>query len=267
MRVIAARSLLAALMVVISGAFFTPASAAPTKTSSNPSDGEQLHQAPERVSITFDQPLDPGSRIEVTNHCDERVDEQPTQIDGTEMSVAVTGTSAGMYHVTYVARGLAGVTGESTGAFTFSVHMGGSCDGGGGGHHHGSGSGGHQGSEGGHGGEEGHTSAGHEGAAHRSTTHASTTHASSHSSPSHTSHSSTGMDHGDHAMSSESSSHGEHAGHSAAGDERGATDHISSAPTNSPVRGPGSEAVVMSLSLCALLGVAGGVVLRASAPN
>jgi hypothetical protein len=74
------------------------------------------------------------------------------------------------------------------------------------------------------------------------------------------------MDHGDHASTSEGNAHAEHADH-ATREERDATDHITSAPTDPRVRGSGSEAVVMSLSLCALLGLLGGVVLRASAPN
>jgi methionine-rich copper-binding protein CopC len=266
-RATATRSVLAAFLLVLAGAFVAPASAAPSKLDSSPQDGEELHQAPEQVSISFDQPLDPDSYIEVTNHCDERVDEQPTEVEGTEMSVPVTGDWAGMYHVTYFSKGIGGVTGQQTGTFTFTVHAGASCDGGKGGHEHG-GSGGHEGGGhegGGHNnGEQGHSSGAHEGAAHRSSTHPSTHGTHSSTGMAHTEHTaSSGEVHGDHAeMDHSEMDHSEHS----AGD-KDATDHIRSAPTNSSGSGPGNEAVVLSLSLCALLGVLGGAVLRFSAPS
>ena len=270
-RATATRSVLAAFLLVLAGALVAPASAAPpSKVDSTPQDGDQVHEAPERVSISFDQPLDPESFIHVENHCGDRVDEQPTEVSGTEMSVPVTGNWAGMYHVTYLAKGLGGVTGQETGTFTFSVHAGDGCDGDKGGHEHGGGGNGHNGgghdgggehgSGSGNHGEQGHSSsAGHEGAAHRSTTHAS----------SHSSGSSGGMDHGEHAVTpgggSVDHSSMDHSGHSG-GDNEDATNHIRSGPVNSS-GGPGNQAVVISLSLCALLGVLGGTVLRFSAPN
>ncbi|MGH2808882.1 MAG: copper resistance CopC family protein [Actinomycetota bacterium] len=274
MRALATRSIVGALLLVLAGAFVAPASAAPSKVSSDPDEGEQLHEAPERVTITFDQPLDPSSHIEVENHCGDRVDEQPTDVNGTEMSVPVTGNWGGMYHVTYVAKGVAGVTGQQTGRFMFSVHAGAECDGGGGGgHDHGGGGGTGGGHDGGH--EGGHGGGGHEGSgehgsgagahdpgAHESAAHGSTTHGSAHGAHAGSGTDHAEMDHGGH------SSDGKHADHHAngAGSERDETRNITSAPSGD-LRGPGSDAVMLSLGLCALLGLLGGALLRFSAPK
>jgi methionine-rich copper-binding protein CopC len=262
-----ARALLGALLLVLAGAFIAPASAAPSKVDSSPQDGEELHEAPERVSISFDQPLDPESYIEVTNHCDERVDEQPTQVEGTEMSVPVTGNWAGMYHVTYVAKGIGGVTGQQTGTFTFTVHAGEACDGGEGGHHHG-GKGGNQGS--------GHEGSGHEGSGEHSSgagnhgMHGGTHPAGTHESAAHrgTTHSSTHDTHAsmDHGSTHTGGRHGKHAAHRSNDSQDGAARHITSAPSGG-LQGPGRDAAILSLALCALVGLFGGAVLRFSAPK
>src|SRR5687767_9271763 len=93
--------------------------AAPRYVSSEPSDGAKLHEAPQRVEVTFDQPLDESSSLSIVDECERDIDDNQTVVDGTTMSIGVAETPAGMYHVEYVAEGLGGVTGREEGMFMF----------------------------------------------------------------------------------------------------------------------------------------------------
>lgn len=117
---------------VASAAPAAPASqAAPEYQSSEPRDGAELHEAPDEVTATFSEPLDPASRLAVTDECGKRVDDGNVEVFANEMSVGIERAPSGHYTVSYEARGLAGVTGSTRGRFAFHVHPGKSCDGGG----------------------------------------------------------------------------------------------------------------------------------------
>ncbi|HEV3473118.1 MAG TPA: copper resistance CopC family protein, partial [Actinomycetota bacterium] len=127
-----------------------PAWAAPQRLSADPEPGAELHEAPERVTLSFSEPLDGSSRIRVLDECRNRLDDDNTQIELNEMSIAIEETPSGTYTVAYVA---SGVTGDAVESYEFTVlHAGPSCDGSGG---HGGHGGGGGGGEGGHGGGAG----------------------------------------------------------------------------------------------------------------
>ena len=118
-----------AVLLVLLAAWPVAASqgAPPRYVSSDPSDGEELHQAPERVQVTFDQPLDESSTLRVLDECQREIDGDQTEVVGNTMSIEVAKTPSGMYHVEYLARGIGGITGEEDGMFMFTVHAGRAC--------------------------------------------------------------------------------------------------------------------------------------------
>lgn len=145
----------AALMVALWTA--APAWAAPQRLSADPEPGAELHEAPERVTLSFSEPLDDSSRIRVLDDCRNRLDDGNTEIELNEMSIAIDKTPSGTYTVAYLA---SGITGDAVESYEFTVlHAGPSCDGGGRHDGHGGdddgGGGGGGGGHGGHGGDGG----------------------------------------------------------------------------------------------------------------
>lgn len=143
----------AALMLALWAA--APAWAAPQRLSAEPEPGAELHEAPERVTLSFSEPLDESSRIRVLDDCRNRLDDGNTVIELNEMSIAIEKTPSGTYTVAYLA---SGITGDAVESYEFTVlHAGPSCDGGGHGGHGGDddGDGGGGGGHGGHGGGDG----------------------------------------------------------------------------------------------------------------
>lgn len=258
-----------------------PASAgemAPQYVSSQPSDGEELHRAPDRVEITFSEPLDESSELTVEDGCGRTVDDGAVTVDGNSISVGIALKPSGHYQVSYSATGLAGVTGTSEGGFHFMVHLGPKCSGDGGGGHDGhggrknedgkgeghdghggnSGGGGHDG-----GGSEDHSTSGHD-------TTAGTTHDDDHMATSD--HSMSGG--GEHRKSGEhgkrhsrdkghGGTHGKHGDQPQPSDDTG-EDPTFAAGDGAPVE-PDGRAVLFALAFSLTLGCVGGWFLRVSA--
>lgn len=105
-----------------------PVLAAPQVVSSDPESGQEFHaDAPERVSITFSEPVDSSSRLRVLDDCGNRVDDGKISVGGilsNEISVGITKTVRSTYTVKYVATG---ITGEASGGYGFVVHGGKPC--------------------------------------------------------------------------------------------------------------------------------------------
>ena len=129
MKATATWSLLALLFVA---AFAAPAaaadSAAPAYVSSEPSDGEMVQQAPAQVDVVFSELLEATSKMTVTDECGKRVDDDMLVIRANVMSIGIARTPSGKYKVSYLAKGLGGLTGETKGSFDFMVHKGPACD-------------------------------------------------------------------------------------------------------------------------------------------
>ncbi len=240
------------------------AQVAPQYVSSEPADGEELHQAPEEVSATFSEPLDPSSKLKVEDHCGNRLDDRKVEVSANEMSVGIAKTPGGHYMVTYAAVGLGGITGTNLGQFSFTVHAGKKC--GGGGHHiddgeHGDhGDGGHRDGEHTGGGEHtrdhgggGHTE--HEGGAGHVSGHMGAEHDDGHADTAHTDHSGAAATHGQ-----------GHEDHVAAERERRTKERrptgIATGESPFPELAPDSTAVLLSLILCIAFGGLGGFLLR-----
>lgn len=101
---------------------------APTYVSSQPEDGEEVHEVPEKVEVTFSEPLDESSELSVKDSCGRKVDDGDVAIDGNTMSVGISLKPSGHYQVSYSATGVAGVTGSTEGGFHFMVHFGEPCN-------------------------------------------------------------------------------------------------------------------------------------------
>ncbi len=168
--------------------------------------------------------------------------------------------------MSFVAHGIASVTGSTEDDFKFKVHGGPACDGSEGDHHHGGGKdhdeGDHSEHEGGH---KGNHSGGHDDhndMASHETDHDSETHdASTHSA---------GSSHTDHDDSDASGKHENHknGSHKDADDVPVGVDNpdteLASAPAAPPVPAD-AQAVLFALVLTGLLGAIGGWILRVSA--
>jgi methionine-rich copper-binding protein CopC len=250
----------AALLVLAVAAPAAYAAAPPAYQSSEPSDGDTMHEPPDRVEATFDQPLDPSSALMVTDACGHRIDDRTTEVSGNSMSVGLEEKPSGEYTVTYLARGIAGVTGATQGRFTFTAHAGKSCGPGAAKHDH-------DGNDDDH---EGHTggSDDHSGTHDGSGDHdPGTEHTAGHAAGSsdHIDHAAgSTTDHEAHAAGSEDDKHADHAG----GHERndlaaGGFDGITSSDTaRNLIERADSGTLLVALGLCLLLGVLGGAVLR-----
>ncbi|MBW3594912.1 MAG: copper resistance protein CopC [Actinobacteria bacterium] len=256
-----------AAALVLSAALPAVASqAAPQYLSSEPSDGETVHQPPDRVEATFDEPLDGSSRLVVKDECGRRVSNRKTEVEVNTMSTTLTAKPSGEYHVEYMAVGLGGITGTATGHFTFTAHAGKACDGGSGGHN------GHNGNNGKHGNgheDNGHDSNGHDGNGHDGGgDHDVTDHSAG--GGDHDRHGSTGDEqHSDHAPTG-SGDHGNHDGNGsnenddalASGEIPGITSPDDTA--RKLLSSADSTTLLVALGLCLALGVLGGAILRAS---
>ena len=266
---------LSALLMLLLAVPVLPAAAqglAPEYVESEPADGATMHQAPAEVVVRFSEPLDESSTMEVRDECGGRVDDGNVVVDLQEMSVGIAEEPSGTYKVNYYAKGIRGLTGQTSGSFTFQVHAGSSCDGDGGGHGNHGGNGGtggnggnHRGHDGGGGdgnmgSHQGHEGSG-DGADHSTMSHDSTT--TDHSTMDHSSDGGT-MDHAGHKGMKN-----KHAGHGKAKPSQ-EPDRQKPPPQAGPEDLGGNvegSAVMISLGLSMVLGVAGGWYLRTSAPR
>ena len=261
------------LAVVMVGWMAAPALAAPTVVSTDPEEGETMHQPPGDVTVEFSEPLQESSGLTVKDSCGKKVSEGDGRIVGpvmNELNVVVgPAPHRGTYTVEYVATG---VTGTATGSFTFVVHGGVDCDGSGGGGHggHGGGGDGDGGGSGSGGGHDGHGGSGdgdHDGSGGDHDGSGGGTHS--------TSDDHSGMD---------MSGHGEHQDMAHKNDQKGSkgnrhANHGGNEQdeNNPPLAGPPSNAiatdiptgstVVVALGLAVLMGLVGGWVLRVSSPS
>ena len=103
------------------------ASAAPLYVASDPADREQIHQAPERVEVTFTEPLDESSDLTIQDTCGRTLDDGKVQVSANTMSVGIKRRPSGKYVVSYAATGIGGITGTNAGGFQFKVHAGRPC--------------------------------------------------------------------------------------------------------------------------------------------
>src|SRR3712207_628582 len=103
---------------------------APSYQSSEPSKGEMMDHPPSEVTVTFSEPLDQSSWMNVLDDCGNEIDAGPATVQLNEMTVGIGKTPSGNYKVVYKAVGLAGATGSSTSSFEFMVHHGKPCGGG-----------------------------------------------------------------------------------------------------------------------------------------
>ena len=265
------RALLMAVALV--GWMAAPALAAPAVLSTTPEDGAEMHDPPGEVTIEFSEPLQGSSGIEVIDDCGQKVNEGQGRVTGTasnELNAVIDkAPHKGTYTVEYVATG---VTGTTTGSFTFYVHGGTDCDGSGGGHHGGgstggSGGGGHNG--GGHGGSGGgggkHGGHGSNGGTDDGMDHTDGSH--SVGSSGNATHDMRGHD----MNKAKGSKHRNNKHRNDNGGGRETDDGIADiAIDGDPLNAtdiPTGQTVAIALGLAVLLGLAGGWVLRVSSPR
>lgn len=264
MRKLLTGSYAALLVLLVAAPAVASRAAPPGYQSSEPSDGAAVHEAPDRVEVTFDQPLDDASNLTITDECDRRVDDGATEVFGNSMSVALKQKPSGEYRVAYVARGIGGLTGTNEGRFTFIAHTGKSCGDSGGEPHHGN----NDGKEGNHGGNHGtKDGSGHSGESPFGTDHSSTDQSGTvHSVASGQveSHSSAaGSSHDDLSGTGDGSNDPSNGNHTTAAAED--FDGITSSDTSrNLLTRANSTTLLISLFLCAALGILGGAVLRAT---
>jgi methionine-rich copper-binding protein CopC len=245
-------SLLGTTLLVLLWASHALAAGAPQYVSSDPAKGESLHEAPERVEVTFSEPLDPSSDMAVSDECGRRVDDGQVEVVATQMSVGIEKQPAGKYTVEYTAVGIGGVTGSAGGSYSFSVHRGPTCPGGPG---HGGHGNGHNGTDGG---EQGH---GHDRGEHDPSVHGS---GEAHEGD-HTVHGAT------HASGS-AAAHEKHDGRNGRHDHNGRgheKHHPKKADEPPELAGPGlrserldGSTAAVTIAVAMLFGVAGGGMLR-----
>ena len=237
-----------------------PAFAAPSVTSSDPADGAEEHEAPETVTITFDQPLDPETAlIKVVDGCGRQIDAENTTVQLNEMSVDLAKKPSGLYKAFYYAEAPAGVTGSASGSISFTVHFGPACGPDAEKHNHGGSEGNHEGHEG-----EGHESGtdheGHDGGSGHST-HSTSTH-TTHNSTGHSTHTTaSGSGHSDHQQAT-GNHHHKNKGNGPNINAAGGKDPAPRAAGNDPIGLSDGQAVLVSLAACLLLGVGGGWMIR-----
>ncbi|HJR44645.1 MAG TPA: copper resistance CopC family protein [Actinomycetota bacterium] len=275
MRVLRNTGIVAAGFLV---ALSIPAGAAPARTlapgyvSSEPEDGAMLDHPPEQVEVTFDEPLDPESTLRVEDECGRQIDDGDVTVQVNQMTVGIELTPSGDYTVKWLAKGIAGATGQDTGSFSFMVHHGPACDGGGGGGHDGhggggggaGGGGGHEGHEGGGGGGDMDEHGGHESTA--GTDHGSMDHSTSemdHGAGRHADMDHGQMKHGQ--MKHGKKKNGKHANHKRPKAPTTPAENPPSAdPGGDPPIAPNGAAVMLALGLSLALGGVGGWFLRVS---
>ena len=98
----------------------------PEFVTGDPAPGTTAHDPPERVSVTFDETLDPLASTLSVFACDERVDDGEVIVADDTMSVGLEETPPGRYRVEYTATGADDTPEErqepTTGSYTFSLH-------------------------------------------------------------------------------------------------------------------------------------------------
>lgn len=274
-------SSLLALSLVWLGPVAAAQQAGPEPTDESPKAGGAVREAPDEVSMTFSEPLDPSSHLEVTDQCGRTVSGD-TEVTVDEMSTNLTMKPKGHYTVDWTATGIAGASGTNEGSYAFHVYQGDPCDpdkGGNGNHNHNNNGGpknnNHHGNNNHNGGHGNGPGGGHDGSSHTgdhsSTTHTSTDHSAGTHSPTDGDHSGAGdhgadARHGDHGEKKKGAGHSEHRGGGdgepnkpSGPDERSVADGPTSATENDALN------LLLVLLLPALLGTTGGVVLRARA--
>ncbi len=271
-----AKSLVAAVpLLLLAGTGPVAARQGPEPTDSSPERGAVVHRAPDEVSMTFSEPLDPSSHLHVTDECG-RVVSGETEVVVDEMSTELRLKPSGHYEVQWSATGLA-ASGTNEGSWAFHVHAGESCkpddNGNGnnnGNHHHGNG--GPKG-DGKHGHGDKHDGKRHPGGDHGGGDHSGTLHSpATHTGDDHDGGADHGAGHagaGDHGGRHEGRGHGpaekgKHEHH--AGDRPDvAPDRAGDAAADRPTGASENEALnlLLVLLLPALLGTGGGALLRA----
>jgi methionine-rich copper-binding protein CopC len=257
----------AALLVLVAAPAAASQVAPPQYESSEPAEGATVHKAPDRIEVTFDQPLDDTSSLSVTDGCDRDVDDEATEISGDTMSVGLELKPSGNYHVEYVARGLAGVTGENEGHFTFTAHGGESCDGRKKKHDHDDEDKDHHKDDDGHKehDDRGHDDNGHDDMDHDDGDHGTGDTHDGGSGSSHTDHKGGG---GHHCGGNGDHQDGDHSRAGSDDDPVASGDDISGITPSDTAREllkrADSTTLLISLALCVALGIAGGAVLRAT---
>jgi methionine-rich copper-binding protein CopC len=240
------RIALLAVLVVVLGPRAVGAQDGPRPTDTSPEQGGVVTRAPDEVSMTFDEPLDPSSRLEVHDECG-RLVSGDTEITVDEMSTPLTLKPKGHYVVSWSATGLAGASGTRDGTWAFHVREGNHCDPdeNNGNHHHNNNENGNEhnnhgnNKNGGHrnGGGDGHHSPG--GDSHPSG-HTTTTHSTTHGDDTGTGAHAGGHRTGNHEMRGKHGGHGEqsgdgrHVGHRERGDGRDLGDRSVADPGPAP---------------------------------
>ena len=276
------------MAVAMLGWAAAPAFAAPQVVAQDPEPGTEFHSdAPERVTVTFSEPLDASSEMQVVDECGGRVDDGETSIGGTasnELSIGIAKTVQSTYTVKYVATG---VSGTATGSYDFVVHGGKPCGGSDGGGHdgHGGGSGGGDGSgsgggdgggHGGHGANDGDSDddGGRGGTDHNGHTDGGDD--MDHDSMSADEHAEmTGGHRKDRPGKHGGGKHGggkhgggKHGGHKKPGEDPDPGERpLAAGNDDFPTDIPTGTTVLVSLGLAVALGMLGGWVLRVSSPS
>lgn len=122
------RKSVVALLVLWTLGLFAPAHAAPPKyQDSEPDPNETAHHL-ERVSVTFNEPLDPTASSLSVSACGHRVDNGTVTFEDANrtMSVELDSTPVGIYTTNYTASGIDDTPAEkedpTKGSFNFSYH-------------------------------------------------------------------------------------------------------------------------------------------------
>lgn len=244
------------------------AQTAPTYQSSDPSKGEMMDHPPAEVTVTFDQPLDQSSWMNVLDECGKEIDAGAATVNLNELTVQIGDrTPSGMYEVVYKAVGVAGATGSSGSTFEFMVHHGEPCKDGKKPHHHGGGKkkkkkddhGGHDDHRKDDDGHDGHD----DGIDDDHSEHSGMTGTGS---SGHTGHTTGGL--ATHDGAGHGAGHGQHGRHGGSPEKTGNGAEpplLATGDTNVPV-GADGQAVLLGLGLALAVGVLGGWLLRLSGP-
>lgn len=245
----------------------------PLLVASDPEAGAEMSQAPERIRITFSEPLDPSSQIRVVDECERLIDNGATVVTANYMEARLKRTPSGPYSVYYRAKGPGGLSGETVGSFQFVVEAGRPCaqhadhGSGHGDKHQGGGKehpGRHDGEHGGdgHSGETDHSGMSHSDGQHSGETdHSKMSHSGS--GPGSRSH---GSDHKgkNHGPNHERGANGKHGpDHEDRQDEGSAPSNtLAAAEGSRPLGSVEGSAVITALAAALLLGTAGGWLIR-----
>jgi methionine-rich copper-binding protein CopC len=234
---------------------------APSYQSSEPSKGEMMDHPPSEVRVTFSEPLDQSSWMNVLDECGNEIDAGPATVELNEMTVGIGKTPSGTYEVVYKATGLAGATGSSTSSFEFMVHHGKPCGGGKKNHHHDDKKK-HPNKHDEHDDDEDHDGHDDDGTSGHSG------HSGMTGMPGSTDHSGHDMGSMDHDTTGQGGGHGRHAKHPRDPGPRAEDDTptLAGGTGDAPVTAD-AQAALVGLALALLVGVLGGWLLRMSGPT